>query len=268
MSAESVADPGQGVTTRTLTIPDGIGGAVRFTLQLPTSPVTERLPTLILLAGIKTNEETLARISDQGDNALVAYHYDYDQSTWNSLSHFRRALIVHRMACQITDQVVALVEWVKSQRWADAGRVNIGGGSLGAISLPMILRELQARGIKLRTSIFAYGGAGLATLGYLSLRHRSPLLAAVGGGLAWLFLRRLEPARHLHHLRGEFLIISSPDDQLVHRRCSKLFEDLTPEPKTIIHMQGMHVNTRERKLLADVIAVAHKWLTEQGALNP
>lgn len=268
MSAEPVADPAQDVTTSTLTIPDGIGGKVQFTLQLPTSPVTERLPTLILLVGIKTNEETLTRISDQGDNALVAYHYDYDQSTWKSLSYVRRALIAHRMTCQIPDQIAALVEWIKSQPWADPGRVNIGGGSLGAISLPMVLRELQARGIELRTISFAYGGAGRVMLGYLSLRHRSRLLAAVGGGFAWLFLRRLEPARHLPHLHGQFLIISSPDDRLVPRRCSKLFEDLTPEPKTIVHMQGVHINTKERKLLAEVMAITRKWLTGQGAFNP
>jgi hypothetical protein len=268
MYAQTVAGLGQNVTTDNFRIPDGIGGTVRFTLQLPTSPLTERLPTLILLAGIKTNEETLTRTSGQVDNALVAYHYHYDRDTWKSLSLFRRALIVHRMSCELPDQIAALVQWVKSQPWADRGRVNIAGGNLGAICLPMVLRELQTRDIELRTVTFAYGGAGRAMLGYLSLRHRSRLLAAAGGGFAWLFMRRLEPARHLPHLRGEFLIVSSPDDELVPRRCSKLFEDLTPEPKTIIHMQGVHVNTEERQLLAEVIAIVRQWLTDQSAFNP
>lgn len=268
MAAEPVVPPGRELAVQTLTIPDEIGGKVRFTLQLPRSPASGRLPVLILLAGIKTNEQTLTKISGQGDNALIAYHYDYDQSTWKSLSRFRQGLIAYRMTSEVPDQIAALVDWVKSQAWADPDRVNIAGGSLGAISLPMILRELQKRDIALRTVTMAYGGAGRLTLGYLSLRHRSRLLAAVTGVLSWLFLRRLEPAIHLPHLKGEFLIISSPDDNLVPRRCAKLFEDLTPEPKTIIHMQGAHVNTREQKLLADVVGIARKWLAERGALNP
>ena len=268
MCAQTVTGSGQDVNANTLSIPDGIGGTARFTVQLPTLPLTERLPTLILVAGIKTNEETLTRASGQGDNALVAYHYDYDRDTWKSLSIFRRALIVHRMARELPEQMAALVRWVKSQPWADRERVNMVGGSLGAICLPMVLRELQARALELRTSTFAYGGAGRYMLAYLSLRHRSRLLAVAGGVFAWLFMRRVEPARHLPHLRGEFLIVSSPEDELVPRVCSKLFEDLTPEHKTIIHMQGVHVNTKERELLAAVIAIVRQLLTEQNAFNP
>lgn len=263
-----VAAPNREQTVQTLTVPDGIGGTVRFTLRFPKSQASERLPVLILLAGIKTNEQTVDKIQGQGDNALIAYHYDYDKSTWKSLSRLRQGLIAYRMTSEVSDQIAALVEWVKGQDWADPDRVNIAGGSLGAISLPMILRELQKRGIGLRTVTLAYGGAGRMTLGYLSLRHRSLLLAAVTGLLSWLFLRRLEPAIHLPHLKGEFLIVSSPDDNLVPRRCAKLFEDLTPEPKTIIHMQGGHVNTREQELLGEVVGIAQKWLTERGALNP
>ncbi len=241
---------------------------VRFTLQLPRSRGSARLPVLILLAGIKTSEQTLERIPGQGDNALIAYHYDYDKSTWKSLSRFRQGLIAYRMTSEVPDQIAALVEWVKGQAWADRDRVNIAGGSLGAISLPMILRELQNKDIGFRAVILAYGGAGRMTLGYLSMRHRSLLLAAATGMLSWLFLRRLEPAIHLPHLKGEFLIISSPDDNLVPRRCAKLFEDLTPDPKTIIHVRGAHLNPREQNVIGDVVEIAQKWLVEQGAYNP
>lgn len=268
MSANPAAGRESHFTTETLEIPDGNGGAVSFTLRLPATSSPAPLPTLIMLAGIKTNEETLSRLPEQGNNALIAYHYDYDQSTWKSLSYVRRALICRRMSREVSGQIAILVEWVKAQPWADDERVNLGGGSLGAIVMPMILRDLQARGVKVRTVTMAYGGAGRRLLAYLSLRHRSWWLAATGGAVAWLLMRRVEPAIHLPHIRGEFLIISSPDDSLVPRRCSKLFEDLTPEPKTIIHLKGEHVNTKRREILAEVIATIRRWLADRGALNP
>ncbi len=268
MSADTAADLGSRFTTQTLEIPGRNGDTVTFTLRRPSTPSPGPLPVLIILAGIKTDEETLSRLPGQGNNALIAYHYDYDQSTWNSFSYLRRALICHRMMRQVSGQIATLVDWVKAQLWADSERVNLGGGSLGAIVLPMILRDLLAWNVKVRTVTMAYGGAGRRMLAYLSLRHRSWWLAATGGAVAWLFLRRLEPAAHLPHLSGEFLIISSPDDKLVPRRCSKLFEDLTPEPKTIIHLQGDHVNTKRREILAEAIATIRQWLADRDALNP
>ena len=268
MNSGPISPPEIERTVQTLSIPDGIGGTVSFSLKLPESPGSEPIPVLILLAGIKTDEETLKKIPGRGGNALIAYHYDYDKSTWKSLSRIRQALTVYRMTSEVADQIAALVEWVKDQAWVDPDRVNIAGGSLGAISLPMILRELQKRDIRLRTVTLAYGGAGIMTLGYVSVRHRSKFLAVVVGLLSWLFLRRLEPANHLPKLKGEFLVLSSPDDSLVPRRCSKLLEDLTPPPKTIIHMRGGHVNAREQKLLTEVVGVTQNWLTERGALNP
>lgn len=268
MSADTAADLGSRFATQTLEIPGRIGDTVTFTLRLPSAPSPGPLPVLILLAGIKTNEDTLTRLPEQGNNALIAYHYDYDQSTWKSISYLRRALICRRMTRQVSGQIASLVDWVKTQAWADRERVNLGGGSLGAIVLPMILRDLLAWNVKVRTVTMAYGGAGRRMLAYLSLRHRSWWLAVTGGTVAWLLLRRLEPATHLPHLSGEFLIISSPDDKLVPRRCSKLFEDLTPEPKTIVHLQGDHVNTKRREILAEVIATARQWLEQKGALNP
>lgn len=268
MTAFPAIDLKSRCTTRSLEIPDKNGRTVRFTLRLPATTSQEPVPVLIMLAGIKTNEETLERLPEQGENALIAYHYDYDQSTWKSLSYVRRALICRRMGRQVSSQIAALVEWVKSQPWADGERVNLGGGSLGAIIMPMVLRDLQAWNVTVRTVTMAYGGAGRRLLTYLSLRHRSWWLAATGGAVAWLFLRRLEPAIHLPHLSGEFLIISSPDDRLVPRRCSKLLEDLTPEPKTIIHLQGDHVNTKRKEILAEVVATIRHWLADRGALNP
>ena len=77
----------------------------------------------------------------------------------------------------------------------------------------------------------------------------------------------MEPARHLPYLRGEFLVVSSPDDSLVPRRCAQRLEELLPASKTIIHMRGEHVDASNQKLLFDVVNVVRKWMQERGVLN-
>ena len=253
--------------SQSVEIVDDHGDPVRFELRLPSNRSTDPLPVLVILAGIKTGHQTLERLPEAGDNALIAYSYPYDREAWRVQSNLRRGLISHRMTARVSAQLAALMEWLRHQTWSDRERITLAGGSLGAIVLPMILRELQTRGLAPRRAVFAYGGAGRFTLGYLSLRHRSKLLASAGAVLAWLFLGRLEPARHLPYLEGEFLLISSLDDTLVPRRCSALFERLTPEPKTIVHMQGEHVDSRQSELLAAVVETARRWLAERDAFR-
>lgn len=253
---------------QSLTIPDGEGREVKFSLRLPKTPSSERLPLLIVLAGIKTNERTLTRAPAQNSNALITYEYDYDKEDWRGSSYTARARHVLRMTAGMSGQIEALLRWVQSRSWVDPERVNIAGGSVGAICLPMILRDLQDKGLNFRTVTLAYGGADRTRMCYLMLRHRSRILAALGAALCWLLLHRMEPAHHLPYLKGEFLLISSLDDERIPRRCSKLFEDLTPQPKTIIHKSGEHVDTAHPHVLDEVLATTLSWLVENRALNP
>ena len=253
--------------THAAEIPDSRGGTVRFEVR---RPVDERaaVPVLIILAGIKTGHQTLSRLPECGANALVAYAYPYDRARWQRRSAAGRGLVAWRMVYRVSEQIAALLEWVKRQPWCDAERVSIGGASLGAIVLPMILRELQSRGLGVRAAVFACGGAGRAALAYLSLRRRSFLLAAAGAVLAFLCLRRLEPARHLPHVEGAFLVLSSLDDKLVPRRCAARFEALLPQPKQILHLRGEHPDSHRPELLASVVEATRDWLVARGAFNP
>ena len=226
------------------------------------------MPVLVILAGLKTSHRTLDRLPACGANALVAYAYTYDREHWRIQSNLGRGVIAWRMASRLADQIAALLEWVKRQPWCDTERVSLCGGSLGAILLPMILRDLQSRRIGVRCAVFAYGGAGRFSLAWLSLRHRSVVLAALGALLALVCLRRIEPARHLPHLEGDFLVISSPDDELVPQRCAVHFEALLPDPKRIVHLSGEHLATHRPELLALVVDTAKSWLLERDAFNP
>ncbi len=49
--------------------------------------------------------------------------------------------------------------------------------------------------------------------------------------------------------------------------CSKLFEDLMPEPKTVVHTEGGHISTNASQILASVVNTSLGWLVEKGAIN-
>ncbi len=253
--------------THAVEIVDRHGAAVNFEVRRPTGGDLA-VPVLVILAGLKTGHRSLDSLPSCGANALVAYAYPYDRERWRRQSDLGRATEAWRMARRLSVQIEALLEWLGRQPWCDTERLSLCGGSLGAILLPMILRELESRGIAVRRAVFAYGGAGRFTLAWLTLRHRSRALAALGALLAFACLRRIEPARHLPHLAGEFLVISSPDDNLVPRPCSARFEALLPEPKRVIHLAGEHLDTDRPELLAAVVDATTGWLLERGAFNP
>ena len=246
---------------------DRHGAPLHFEVRRPRDD-NVAVPVLVILAGLKTGHRTLDRLPPCGANALVAYAYPYDRDRWRRQSYFGRALLVWRMARRLSDQIEALLDWIRRQPWCDAERVTLCGGSLGAILLPMILRDLQSRGVPMKRAVFAYGGAGRVSLAWLILRHRSIALAALAALLALACLRNIEPARHLPHLQGEFLVISSPDDERVPERCAARFEALLPEPKRVVHLAGEHLNTQHPDLLAAVVDAATGWLLERDAFNP
>ena len=248
-------------------IADRRGIAVRFEVRRPPQDDVP-VPALVILAGFRTGHRALDRLPACGANALVAYAYSYDRERWRSQSNLARGVAAWRAARRLPDQIAALVEWLKHQPWCDPGRVSLCGGSLGAIVLPLVLRELQSRDLTVRGAVFAYGGAGRLALAWLSLRRRSIALGALGALLAAFFLRRIEPARHLPHLEGDFLVISSPDDELVPRRCAARFEALLPEPKRVVHLEGEHIDARRPDLIASVVGIATGWLRERDAFNP
>lgn len=263
----STLPPDTPYRTQAVEVVDRHGAPLRFEVRRPVDESVQ-VPVLVILAGLKTGHRTLERLPPCGANALVAYAYPYDRERWRTQSHFGHALVVWRMVRRLSDQIEALLAWLRREPWCDADRVTLCGGSLGAILLPTILRELKSRGVPVRRAVFAYGGAGRVSLAWLTLRHRSAVLAALGALLAFAFLRYAEPARHLPHLQGEFLVISSPDDERVPVRCAARFEALLPEPKRVVHLAGEHLDTERPDLIAAVVDIATGWLLERDAFNP
>jgi hypothetical protein len=114
----------------------------------------------------------------------------------------------------------------------------------------------------------AYGGADIAALVSHRLEEgpqwwRDLIAASVAA-----VLRPVEPALHLTHLRGEFLLISGADDSLIPETSAHLMERLTPQPKTVMRIEGGHIDGHKRKLAQTIVAISLDWLLQRGAINP
>ena len=259
-----------------ITLANAEGGTVNFTVSLPGGPggpgganklaEGDRLPTLIVLTGLRDGRRNLDHIPNHGRNAIVAYDYPFDPKVWKSASAVERAWIANRVAHQLPDEVAGLIAWVRQQSWADPDRVSLVGVSLGAVALPVIQRRATNAGHRVAAAVIAYGGANLHALARANLKDdwtREPLAL-----LTALLLRTLAPVHHLPHLNGPFLLIHGAADDRIPQDSIDDLTAMTPEPRTIIVRPGAHIDNDRPVLIRDTIAIARDWLTKQRLLEP
>jgi hypothetical protein len=248
---------------------EGAGArAVRIAISLPASAGAERLPVVVLMGGLRTGREALEHVPDLGRNVVVAYEYPLDEDHWRRGFLPVQIVAARNAALAAPGQLAALVRWVRGRPWADPGRVSLVGVSLGALVLPAAQRAATAHGESLGPSILAYGGTGLFDILRANLAEDRPW---VGYGAAWLGslgLRALEPAAHLPHLEGEFLLINGQGDPRIPARSAAELHRLTPEPKEVRLLGSGHFDAGDQEFLAAVLELCRAWLVERGALNP
>ena len=117
--------------------------------------------------------------------------------------------------------------------------------------------------------MLGYGGVGLDALVEGDQRIRPSWIRPFLGAAAALLLGPLEPADHLPHLTGHFLVLGATSDTIVASRASASLEALTPEPKTIVHTIGDHIGTGSdrRAQLQQAMATTRRWLIAEGAVD-
>lgn len=255
---------------RHITIEDSALGAIELVVSLP-GPLPDRpLPIVVVLGGLGSGLKTIRHLPPAGDNLVVGYDWPIPRKLPRGPEALWRVPALYPRVLSVPGQIAAAVEWVAAQPWADKGRISLLGFSLGALAAPAAQRLLEARGLTVGWTVIAYGGANLGEL----VRHHPrvgpdwarPLLGRLAG---WLF-RPLDPAAHLPHLSGRFLFIGGAEDALIPEASAKLMRDLTPEPKTIVLLDGQHVGVGKDQdaLLGQILEVTEDWLMDQGAINP
>jgi len=267
-----------GATRLELTLDDPAVGPVRLSVRLP-SPLPEPgsqsgagagvprpLPVLLVVSGLASGAETLALIPPTPGVALVGYHWPFAWPLPEGLALLQQAPALYRQALAVPGQLAAALLWLRDQPWADGGRVTLVGISLGGLVAPAAQRLAAARGAAPGWTVLGYAGAPLAAvIGQHPAVRRLPLgpLLAEGLGLA---LRPLEPALHLPHLTGHFLLIGATDDLLVSPAAFERYLERLQGERRVVRVAGPHVAPDQEVVLSEVVAAVRRWLVEQGVV--
>ncbi len=232
---EEALEPWQGRTLLHVALEGEAVGRVRFVVSLPDPMPPWPLPS-----------------REPGTGEIV-----------RRLPEFRRKVLT------VPGQVDAILAWASRQAWADPDRVSLLGFSLGAFVVPAAQRLAQDRGASVRWTILGYAGAPIGAVIAGHPKAGPPWIRPALGTAADLLLRPVEPSHHLPHLRGRFLVLRAANDRLIVRAAAERFAELTPEPRTVVRIEGDHMGLGDKwKLLAHVIDVSRSWLLEQGAIDP
>lgn len=241
---------------------------MRFAVSLPRFVASdERLPVLVILAGMRTARQSLDQMPQHGRNAIVSLEYPLDLEEWGEAGLFGRIRMAREGALETPDQVAALLRWAADQPWADPRRTTVVGVSLGAVLLPVSQRRAERLDAPAAALVLAHGAADVATvlisLGGDTAERFSPLAAPI--------LRRLisplEPANHLPKMTAPTLLITADEDDRMPAENTRLLEALAPDPKTVLRFEGAHVRLRRPDIVEELVETTRNWLHEGGYLN-
>jgi dienelactone hydrolase len=272
--SEERAERGEGRTVLHVALRGAAVGEVRFVASLPDPLPAGRIPIALVLGGLEGGTRSIRRITeavgDPGPNAFVAYDWPLPYPEPSARELALHLVPLRRAALSIPGQVDAMLAWAARQPWADPARVSLLGYSLGAFVAPAAQRVAQERGAAVQWTVIAYGGApiGAVIAGHPRVRPRWD--AGLLGWGADLLLHPVEPSVHLPRLRGRFLVLRAADDRLIPRAAADRLAELTPEPRTVVVVEGDHVGLGpgKKKLLAKVVGISKEWMVEHGAIAP
>ena len=264
------ASRGDGRLIQQHTIEDSALGRIGLVVSLP-DPLPDRpLPILVVLGGLGTGLRTIRQAPPMGDNVVVGYDWPIPRKLSGGIDLFRQAPGLYDRVIRAPGQIAAVVEWVAGQPWAERERISLLGFSLGAVIAPAAQRVLESRGLRVGWTVLAYGGANIANLVEHHPKTGPDWARPAVGWLAERLFRPLDPAEHLPYLSGRFLVIGGADDGLIPKPSAQLMQDLVPEPKTVVLLDGRHmgVGKAQTALSRRILQVTEDWLVDQGAVNP
>lgn len=249
-------------------------GRTALVVSLPDPPPPRPVPVVVVLGGLSGATRRIRQLAsiagDPGPNAFVGYDWPLPDPAPGVLELARRAPELRRRVLSVPGQVDAILRWAERQPWADRQRVSLLGFSLGALVVPAAQRLAEARGSGVGFTVLAYGGApiGAVIAGHPGLEPR--WLRRPLGAAADVLLRPVEPSLHLPYVRGRFLVLGARTDELIAPGAAARLRELTPEPRTVILLEGDHMGRgpERAKLLARVVDASRAWLVAQGAMAP
>jgi pimeloyl-ACP methyl ester carboxylesterase len=241
-------------------------GTIRITTSRPAEGPARPLPLVVVLAGLRTGQESLGYLEHHGPNLLVGYEYPYSQETWYESAKFDQIPAIRRAVLNVPWQVSWIADRLARDPAVDSTRTALLGYSFGALFVPATQRLAADIGRPFHAAILAYGGVDNEALLEANLDiGPAPLRRALAWTAATL-LYPMEPAHHLPHLPGRFLVIRGANDDQIPDALSRRLAELTPEPKEVVTLDEGHMHPRNPELTQRVIQLSQEWLVAQGII--
>ena len=241
---------------------------IRFTISLPKERGDEKLPVMFVLGGLEVGRENLGYIKEHGRNAYISYEYPYSPEYWYEGMSVIEIAAIRKAVLLVPSQMLAVMRWVLDQEWADPKRYSLLGYSFGAMFVPAVQRYAQANALEIPTTVIAYGGTDVYRLLMSNIKITPMWVRSALGYLAAKAIWAIEPALHLPHLEGQFLIINGKYDTQIPESSWRNLQKITPPEKTIINLEADHMRPSRPELTAKLVGISRRWLLEKGAIDP
>lgn len=259
-------DKGIGRYFQELTLNGSPTGPIRLSISAPTNfnEAPSAKPVLFVLGGLQSGRDSVYFIDSAGDNIVVSLDYPFpkDNPSLKDLGNLPKTLY------EAPGHIAVALDWLERQDWAESDRINLMGVSLGSLLLPASLRLASHQGFQARSVVLAYGGADATQF----LRHAldedlGPIALSYLSGMAKLVLAPLDPVNHLPYLKVPFCLINGTEDQVIPMSAVERLHETTPSPKTVIWLEGPHINVDTFEIIHRLNQETQNWLRAQGAIN-
>ena len=262
-----VTASGEARNYRELTLEGAREGPLRLTLSLP-SGKTGPLPVLVVLGGLEVGRESLKYVEVHGQNVLVALQYPRSPAYWYEGLPITKLAQIRAAVVAIPSRTASVLEWLRTQPWADRDRINLLGYSFGAIFVPSSARLAEIHGIPLRSLVMAYAGTDVPELLTTNAKLRPVFLRKPAAWIAGAMIRPIEPALHLPHLRQEALFVNGLRDEMVPLPLARRMHALHGGKRTVIELDALHMDPKRPELTREIVHRSWEWLVGIGAANP
>jgi fermentation-respiration switch protein FrsA (DUF1100 family) len=234
---------------------------------------TPPYPTGVLMGGLNRGRRVV-NVRGLEDLARVAVVLSLDYP----LTHGPRggvrqlvasALGLRRAGLDTIAEILLALDYLESRADVDRHRLFLVGASLGApaVTIAGAVDDRPAAVIAL------YGGGPIGSLVARTLEHRDqrhpyPRWQALvlGHALAWL-LTPLDPVRYAGDIAPRpYLMVNGDDDSLIPPPNVQAVFAAAHEPKTLVWIEGQHIQPDEGALIARVAGQITDWLATRGLL--